>query len=50
MDGVARLPATLIAGKMEAKASVGRDEIRATPRDEFRLPRDDLRVGFRRDT
>ena len=36
----------LIAGKMEAKASVGRDEFRATPRDEFRLPRDDLRVGI----
>jgi hypothetical protein len=31
MDGVARLPATLIAGRMEAKAGVGRDEMRATP-------------------
>jgi hypothetical protein len=50
MNGVARLPAILIAGKMEAKLSVGRDEMRAIPRDEFRLPSDDLRVGFRRDT
>ena len=30
MNGVARLPAILIAGKMEAKAGVGRDEFRAT--------------------
>src|SRR5688572_20592505 len=30
MNGVAKLPAILIAGEMEAKASVGRDEIRAT--------------------
>jgi hypothetical protein len=38
MNGVARLAAILIAGKMEAKASVGRDEIRATPRDESGCP------------
>ena len=32
-----------IAGRMGARASVGRDEIRATPRDVFRMPCDDDR-------
>jgi hypothetical protein len=49
MNGVTRRAAILIAGKREAMASAGRDEIRAISRDEFRLPNDDLRVGFRRD-
>ena len=40
---MARCPAILIAGRMGARASVGRDEIRATPRDVFRLPCDDDR-------
>ena len=43
MKGVARCPAILVAGRMEARASFGRGEVRATPRNVFRVPCDDYR-------
>ena len=42
-NGVARCPAMLVAGTMGARARVGRDELRATPRDVARPPGDDYR-------
>jgi len=41
MKGVARCQAILIAGRMGARASGGRDKIRTTRCDVFRLARDD---------
>ena len=40
---MARCPAMLVAGTMGARARVGRDELRATPRDVARPPGDDYR-------
>jgi len=42
-EWVSRRPTILIAGKMGARVIVERDDIRATPRNVFRLPGDDDR-------